>query len=703
MPDENRPRPPDRSPSDDEREPPRERALQDHIVDVVHELRAPATVAMGLVERLSHDQALLPDARRDVDRLAANLRMLETHVRSLLAGARMDGPGARPAPAAHDVAAWFRRTAEDFAPVAAEHGVRLLVESPLRLDIAVDPAHLTIVLSNLVVNAIRATPPHGLVRCTLAFDDVLRIAVGDSGHGIPPADRARMLERFGQDRHDDDRPDAGTSLGVGLEIVGRIARSYDGWVKIGDAPEGGALVTVGLALQADALPPAPILRTVDAGPVRLHDDRPLVLVVADDPARGELLAATLRHGAAREVVLTDTADGGATGLVLDAAVIAPGAATDPRRLVEGLRDDPVQHDLPVLALVPSTDVALRLELLRLGVDDVAEPDLAGEELRGRVDRQVARRRREQQRRAAATRFRAAFHDAAIGIGLASVDGAWEAVNPALCAIAGLDEPTMLHRRLDDLDHPDDHGGEAAPLRDLLAGHTRAFQIDKRWLTGAGEPIWVRLSVSAERDAVGAPSGLVVQVEDVTASRIREGRLEHLAGHDGLTGLLGRAAFEVELRRRIVLAREDGVPAAIVVLELDDLRGINERFGNHAGDHALHLVSRVLPDALRRADVVARVGGDEFAVLLDGVVPRDVEAIVRQLTGVVREHPLVVDGAIVPISARVGWAFVDGGSTADAVLAAAESTLRAAAPGALREKPAPGERRTRPRATGGPGT
>jgi diguanylate cyclase (GGDEF)-like protein/PAS domain S-box-containing protein len=679
--------------------------LRARVADVVHELRAPTAIALGLVERLARDGALLPDARRDVERLAVNLRVLETHVRTLSTGVRMDGGVPAGSTAVLDVALAFRRTAEDFASVAAERGVRLAVEAPLRLAAPVEPGHLLVILSNLLVNAIRHTPADGTVRCSLAFDGVLRIAVADSGPGIPEDERPRMLARFGRARRAKEG-DLALGLGLGLEIVGRIARLYDGWVRLGDAPEGGALVTVGLPLgplpQPGAVPAAAgtaVVRTLEAPAGARGVDRPLGVAVADDPARGAALAEALAADGTREAVAVDPDEVVTAGLAFDVAVLELHDHATPQVLLRDLRSDPGHDEVPVVALVDPRDVGLRLELLRLGVDDLAEPGIAPEELCGRVDRQVARRRREEQRRTGAARFRGAFRDAAIGIGLATVGGAWEAVNPALCAITGLSEGALLRGRLDDLDHPEDRGSEAAPLRELLRGETRGFQLDKRWVTPSGEVVWVRLSVSAERDGVGAPSGLVVQVEDVTDARAREGRLEHLAGHDRLTGLLARAAFEVEVRRLVVQAREGGTHGAVVALAVEELGEINRSHGHHAGDHALHLVARVLEDAVRRTDVVARTGGDGFAILLEEIAPDDLGALVAQLDALVRDHPLVVDGTVVPVSAVFGWARLDGTRTAADVLRQAEDDVRAQQR-AAREEPAPSAPRRRPRTPGG---
>lgn len=687
-----------------------------HLADVAHEIRSPTAIALGLVERLTQNQGLLPDSRRDIDRIAANLRVIDTHVRSLLGAARIETLDDRPT-TVQELATCFRKTAQDFAPLADEEGVRLAVEAPMRLEAAVAPGHLTIVLSNLLVNAIRSTPRDGIVRCKLTLDRGLQISVADSGPGIPRIDRHRVLERFSSPESPVAQGDRTTNLGLGLEIVQRIAGAYDGWIQIGDAPEGGALVTVTLPERrpagfADAArrdsSPAILRMANDPATFATAHGPPLVAVIADDDERGRALVDTLTHDETREVVRIERDDVTLGCGPPDAIVLAPDHLTDAAQLVQHAREHADHPDVPIIALAPLRDVARRLELLRLGVDDVIDPELSPEELRGRVDRQISRCRRDAQRRTDAARFRRAFHDAATGMGIATVSGSWKEVNPALCAITGFTKAQLLQRRLDDLDHPDDRGGERGPLEELLAGRTRGFQIDKRWQTADGAAIWVRISLSAERDGQGVASGLVVQVEDVTDLRTREGRLEHLAGHDGLTGLLGRRGFGLELRRRIVLAR-DGPNGALVVLDLDDLRGLNAQYGRHAGDHALHHVGWVLQDVLRRTDVVARaihgeqrspalvarIGGDQFAVLFDARTRNAVDAAAQMLAAAIRDRPLRVDGAVVGLSACYGSVIVDGTLPADQIVRDAIDDARGKKPG-LREKPNPDPRWTRPR-------
>jgi diguanylate cyclase (GGDEF)-like protein/PAS domain S-box-containing protein len=153
---------------------------------------------------------------------------------------------------------------------------------------------------------------------------------------------------------------------------------------------------------------------------------------------------------------------------------------------------------------------------------------------------------------------------------------------------------------------------------------------------------------------GVVDGMVGISQDVTAQRREEERLTHLAERDPLTGLLNRAGFEQRVERKVYVG--EGATLALLYVDLDHFKPVNDRHGHLAGDRLLQLFSRRLHEAVRASDVVARLGGDEFAILLSGVRDGATAQAVADKVLAAASAPFDLDGVQVGVSASIGVAF-----------------------------------------------
>ena len=267
-------------------------------------------------------------------------------------------------------------------------------------------------------------------------------------------------------------------------------------------------------------------------------------------------------------------------------------------------------------------------------------------------------------------FSTAFHHAPVGMALIDPDGRWLLVNRALCDLIGYSETELLQRTLRDVTHPDDLPRQLALMGELLAGRRSSYELEKRYRHADGHVIWAAISVAVVRDDDGTPLHLVTQIVDISERHQTEQRLQHLADHDPLTGVLNRRRFEEELIRQLDRCRRYDERATLVTIDLDCFKHLNDSLGHAVGDETLQTVAAGLLSHVRSSDVLARVGGDEFAALLVGVGPDRAPAAAAGLATVVRE----LEGGPTRVTASVGATVLRADDQADVALLRADEAL-----------------------------
>jgi diguanylate cyclase (GGDEF)-like protein/PAS domain S-box-containing protein len=279
------------------------------------------------------------------------------------------------------------------------------------------------------------------------------------------------------------------------------------------------------------------------------------------------------------------------------------------------------------------------------------------------------------------RFHSAFTHASIGMVLLAFDGRILQANEALRALLGRSRDELVGSPFPDLVLDDDR----ARLRERLAlvneREFEGFALELRCRHLDGHAVWVSAHCSFFSEPGSGEPCLILQVQDITARRKAEQDLHHLAFHDSLTGLPNRRRFHELLGHAVAAhlaateAGEGGTGYAVMFLDFDRFKLINDSLGHDAGDVFLVQVASRIVEHLRPHDVVARLGGDEFGVLVrhvDG--ERTVVAMAERLMDALK-RPFVVAGTELMTSASIGITFSALGYTnAEAVLRDADTAM-----------------------------
>lgn len=230
---------------------------------------------------------------------------------------------------------------------------------------------------------------------------------------------------------------------------------------------------------------------------------------------------------------------------------------------------------------------------------------------------AARAEAEQALHISQERFRAMFRGAAIGVGIAALDGRVLVVNDAVSRMFGRLPQNICGENIAHWSHPEDPPAARGLYRELITGVREFFRIEKPFHRTDSTVLWTNLTVMLLRDSSGGPQYQLVLLEDITERRKLRERLRYEATHDGLTGLPNRTQ---------VLQRLDGAlssgPAdrqfGLCLVDLDDFKTVNDSLGHAVGDDLLVAVAGRLRSCARgTGELVARAGGDEFVALVTG--------------------------------------------------------------------------------------
>ena len=208
-----------------------------------------------------------------------------------------------------------------------------------------------------------------------------------------------------------------------------------------------------------------------------------------------------------------------------------------------------------------------------------------------------------------------FDNAAIGMAVVSMDGSWLQVNESLCKLLGYSEQELRATSFQQLTHPEDLRHVQSYIQRVLEGYIQSHEQEKRYIHEQGHTVWVQWHVSLLKDSETGTKRLFFQVQDISDRKKAEEKLTQ----DTLTGLPNRARFYDLLKLRVSRKRlNQDAQCAVLLLDVDRFKLVNDSLGNASADQLLIQIAQRVKTCMRQGDILARVGGDEFAVLLDDV-------------------------------------------------------------------------------------
>ncbi|GAA4591199.1 diguanylate cyclase (GGDEF)-like protein/PAS domain S-box-containing protein [Actinoplanes octamycinicus] len=273
-----------------------------------------------------------------------------------------------------------------------------------------------------------------------------------------------------------------------------------------------------------------------------------------------------------------------------------------------------------------------------------------------------------QRRRADERFQALFQHAPDIVTVIDREGTMIFTSPSSAAILGFEPGMLAGQSVFGMVHPDDQPAMRERLEALLSDPAAVLRLQCRVRAASGHYRWFDFTASNQM-ANPALNGVVINARDISENRAFQERLAHEAQHDPLTGLPNRRRMQDALSSSL---RRD--PVAVLFVDLDGFKPVNDVHGHEAGDELLRQVAERLSGCIRAGDVLARVGGDEFVVLMPGVLSADDVAATANRVRTVVEMPFRIAGQQICIGASVGVHMAGPAEDPDSALRAADHAM-----------------------------
>ncbi|BCB27269.1 hypothetical protein SKTS_21550 [Sulfurimicrobium lacus] len=272
---------------------------------------------------------------------------------------------------------------------------------------------------------------------------------------------------------------------------------------------------------------------------------------------------------------------------------------------------------------------------------------------------------------------AIFNSAGGGIALVDLWGRFIKVNDFWLGMLGYsrEEAAVLSYR--DISHDDDVAETQQLFVALASGEIPHYESDRRFVRSGGRVFWGHLSMTPVKDEGGYIRAIIAIVQDINERKLLEEKLESMAHYDALTGLPNRALFFDRLSQAIAQTKRSQGQFALMFVDLDGFKAVNDTFGHDTGDALLKAVAEHLLECVRESDTVARMGGDEFTIILRAIRgPQDAASVAEKILATLAA-PYHLLGHECRIGASLGIVlYPQHGSNAEELLNQADNAMYA---------------------------
>ncbi len=250
-------------------------------------------------------------------------------------------------------------------------------------------------------------------------------------------------------------------------------------------------------------------------------------------------------------------------------------------------------------------------------------------------------------------FRTTFEQAASGVCHVSPQGRFLRVNQRVCEIWDYSHEELLKLTFQEITHPEHLENDLREIRRMLDGETDRYVSEKRYIRKNGSHVWCNLTLSLVTEESGRPKFFIAVVEDITERKRLESELKRLARRDSLTGTFNRQHFLEMAEREFDRARRYKHPLAVLMLDVDHFKTINDTYGHHAGDATLKALVTMCTETLRGSDLFGRLGGEEFGAVLTETGPEMALRVAERLRKGVEKMSIPAERGPVRCSVSIG--------------------------------------------------